>query len=433
MNQTSTPQYSVATASLPTRYGTFTLRCYQDNAGKEHVAVYLGDLRDQENVFTRIHSECFTGDVLGSHRCDCGTQLHESLRRISEAKHGLLIYLRQEGRGIGLLNKIRAYDLQENHNLDTVDANLSLGFGEDERTYEAAAFMINDLGIRSVLLNSNNPTKTAGLETHGIRVSNTEPSRPVLTESNVGYLKTKAIRMNHRLADGWLEVKNETPTRTMNVIARPKVTLSYAQSLDGTIATRDKGQIALSCQESMAFVHRLRAKNNAILVGIETVLSDDPRLNVRLAEGPHPQPVILDRQLRLPLESKLLKGEKLPWIFTDLDASAEKKTALESRGARVFPVGKDLASNKLDLRQILETLGSHGIESLLVEGGQSVITSFLDGQWVDQIYITISPQFIGGGFNVLGGNLPTSVQLDNVISHLIGRDVVISGTPRLNN
>ena len=421
-------KYQVSTAKLPTQFGDFTIRCYRDDSGKEHVALYAGSLNGGEDIFTRIHSECFTGDVLGSHRCDCGTQLQASLRRIAEEKSGLLIYLRQEGRGIGLLNKIRAYDLQETKYLDTVDSNLALGFGEDERTYEAAIFMLQDLGVRSIRLNSNNPAKKNALEAQGIRISAIIPSKPVLTSANRSYLMTKAERMNHQIDPSWLGIAMSPRIPDVAAGAFPKVTLSYAQSLDGSIAASNRDRLTLSCNESMAFVHRLRANHDAILVGIDTVISDDPRLTVRLVCGHSPQPVVLDCRLRIPLGSKLFSGPKAPWIFTAPDHAPERRAAIEERGGKVFVVERT-DFDRLDLPQLLTALYSQGIGSLLVEGGRTVITHFLNHHPVDQIHVTISPQFVGG-LNVLGGAIPMAVQIDDAIPQMIGRDIVISGRPR---
>ncbi|MGZ4955260.1 MAG: GTP cyclohydrolase II, partial [Methylobacter sp.] len=154
---------------IPTAYGDFQL-CYYTNTldNKEHLAFYMGTVTE-EDVLVRIHSECFTGDVLGSRRCDCGEQLDRSLQFIANHGAGVLIYLRQEGRGIGLLQKLRAYNLQD-QGYDTVDANLLLGHGADERDYALAARILDDLGVKSVLLMTNNPAKISALKSEGIHV-----------------------------------------------------------------------------------------------------------------------------------------------------------------------------------------------------------------------------------------------------------------------
>ncbi len=418
-------QYHYATASLPTQHGTFTIRCYQDEFKKDHVAIFLGEVSGKEKVFTRIHSECFTGDILGSHRCDCGTQLQAALKKISEERLGVLIYLRQEGRGIGLLNKIRAYAIQDEKKLDTFDANLHLGFSGDERTYEMAAFIIQDLGIQSINLNTNNPKKKMGLETYGVNVSDVSPSIPVLTQDNVRYLQTKKNKMGHQI-DAPLGLETDLCINAITEnLKRPKITLSYAQTLNGSIAARDKGKLEMSCHESLVFVHDLRAKNEAILVGIDTVLIDDPSLTVRLTKGSHPQPIILDSRLRIPVEARVMMGPKRPWIFTSLECSRDKKLKLERLGARVFTV--EQTENKLlELRVVMAILNSLGVHSILVEGGSKVITELLNEHLVDQFFITISPQYVNG-FNVLGSHFLRPFKLENITTQLVGRDIVVGG------
>ena len=186
----------VAEANLPTRYGDFEMFVYDTIDHKEHVALTIGAIDDGEPVLVRAHSECLTGDVFGSSRCDCGEQLAESLRLLQEEGRGVLLYLRQEGRGIGLANKISAYALQE-RGLDTVQANHALGLPEDVRDYWMAAEMLLDLGVRRTRLLTNNPAKIEGLERYGVEVVKRVPLRISPNPSNVGYLRTKREKMGH--------------------------------------------------------------------------------------------------------------------------------------------------------------------------------------------------------------------------------------------
>jgi GTP cyclohydrolase II len=187
----------VAVAELPTRFGPFRLVGFWNNRdGKEHVAMVHGDVVDQPDVAVRLHSECLTGDVMGSLRCDCRDQLTEGLRAIQREGRGILLYLRQEGRGIGLLNKIRAYALQE-QGLDTVEANQALGFRDDERDYAVAAHMLRSLCVKSVRVVTNNPEKIRQLTQHGIEVSGRIPHVIPPNEFNRFYLETKARRSGH--------------------------------------------------------------------------------------------------------------------------------------------------------------------------------------------------------------------------------------------
>ncbi|MEI6333079.1 MAG: GTP cyclohydrolase II [Methylococcaceae bacterium] len=184
---------------LPTEHGEFVLHFYSNTIDdKEHIALVKGEVANRENVPVRIHSECFTGDVLGSRRCDCGEQLAMAMQLINEAGFGVLIYLRQEGRGIGLLKKLQAYNLQD-AGMDTVDANIHLGHLADEREYNIAALMLEDLQIKSIKLMTNNPQKMDDMKKLGINVAGRIPVESVAHNDNVGYLKTKAKKMAHML------------------------------------------------------------------------------------------------------------------------------------------------------------------------------------------------------------------------------------------
>jgi GTP cyclohydrolase II len=187
----------VGVAELPTRFGDFLIVAFWNNRdAKEHVAVVHGDVLDRDDVPTRLHSECLTGDALGSLRCDCRDQLEVALRALGTMERGCLLYLRQEGRGIGLINKIRAYALQDT-GLDTVEANLALGFRDDERDYAIAAHMLQSLAIRSVRLMTNNPAKIRQLTQYGVRVSGRIPHVIPSNSYNRFYLETKASRSGH--------------------------------------------------------------------------------------------------------------------------------------------------------------------------------------------------------------------------------------------
>ena len=196
------PVERLVEVELPTQVGDFRLIAFRERGagpGQEpHLALIAGDLRGHEPVLCRVHSECLTGDVFGSARCDCGEQLDRALRAIAEEGRGVLLYLRQEGRGIGLLDKLRAYRLQE-RGLDTVEANHQLGLPADARDYRVAADMLADLGVRSVALLTNNPRKIDGLELNGIEVRERIPLRVAPGPANQGYLRTKRLRMGHLL------------------------------------------------------------------------------------------------------------------------------------------------------------------------------------------------------------------------------------------
>ncbi len=415
-------------ARLPTAFGEFTVTVYRDREGKEHLAVRMGELGGPPSL-VRIHSECLTGDVFGSVRCDCGEQLQAALHYISEEGRGLLLYLRQEGRGIGLNNKIHAYALQD-LGMDTVEANLHLGFPADVRSYTHAAAMIKDQGLCSIRLATNNPEKVKALEACGIqvieRVRHEIPPRP----ENYGYLQTKASKMghflkplprvpsqpdqgraNHGVPAVFLEnaldqAKSGAVSRLHESLRQagerrhqasmPSVTLSYAQSLDGSIAAEPGKPLQLSNPKSQALTHRLRSMHDAVLVGVNTLLSDDPRLTVRLVSGRNPRPIVLDSRLRSPLEAKLFHPPCVPPIIATTDvASAVLEKELQAAGAHIVRMPSQ-PNGLVDLHMLLRHLYELGIHSLMVEGGAGVITDFLASQLVDQVVITITPQFVGG-------------------------------------
>ena len=186
-------------ADMPTQYGHFRLIPFrQKSTGLEHFALIKGEWRDDEPILVRVHSSCATGDILGSMRCDCGEQLHRAMQMIEQEGKGVLVYMQQEGRGIGLMNKIAAYRLQE-EGLDTVDANVHLGFKPDEREYGCGAQMLRHLGVHKMRLMTNNPTKRVGLEAYGLEIVENVPIEITPTPYDYRYLKTKQDRMGHEL------------------------------------------------------------------------------------------------------------------------------------------------------------------------------------------------------------------------------------------
>jgi GTP cyclohydrolase II len=433
------------TARIPTAEGTFQLSHYVDTRdGKEHLALVMGQVQNQQNVLARVHSECFTGDVLGSQRCDCGEQLHQSMRLIAQEGQGVILYLRQEGRGIGLEQKLKAYNLQD-QGYDTVDANLMLGHQADEREYSAAAAILSDLGILSIRLMTNNPTKIDHLANLGIAIVERLPLSSTVTHDNAAYLATKVERMRHLLTlpvpppaytNGHAhkafgtEVEHQLAALDHKALdhhaqrRQPFVTLSYAQTLDGTIGTADGGPLRISGPESLVVTHQLRAHHDAILIGIGTLLADNPQLTVRLVEGPNPQPIIVDSHLRLPLDARIFSHPKAPWIAT-LDTQSATAQALRDRGAILLHLPA-MPDGQVNLKALFSLLGDKGIRSVMVEGGASIIASLIRQQLSHYAVVTIAPRYMPG-ISVTAPGSQATAALHHVTYTQAGSDIIAWG------
>jgi GTP cyclohydrolase II len=420
-------------AKIPTMFGEFSLCIYRVAAGDGHVigeceeggpaygteirVLSYGETTDAADLMVRVHSECFTGDVLGSLRCDCGDQLKKAMQMIAAEGRGIIIYMPQEGRGIGLNEKLKAYNLQDS-GFDTVEANLKLGHGADMRDYSDAALILEDMQVRSIRLLTNNPAKIDDLKHYGVEVAGRIPVICAINPHNEHYLRTKQQKMNHIF-----KLNNDSLHETPG--SRPFVTLAYAQSLDGSLAGGDGNRLYLSGTKSIEMTHKLRAGHQAILVGIGTVITDDPQLTVRFAQGSNPQPVVLDSMLRFPLGSYLASRHPLKcWIIAGPSAPAESEAALAALGHRVFRVPDD-GKGRLDLAAVCAALHANGIQTLMVEGGIEVIDSFLATDLVDRVVITISPRFTGGRRILSGGGLIP--HLAGVSNLQLGDDIVIEG------
>lgn len=419
---------------LPTEAGTFQLCLYHNSLDdKEHLALVMGQVQDQEDVLVRLHSECFTGDVLGSLRCDCGPQLNRALELIANEGMGVVLYLRQEGRGIGLLEKLRAYNLQD-EGYDTVDANLLLGHQADARDYTVAAHILQDLRLRSVRLLTNNPDKLESLQKLGVRVTQRVPLEIEAQAENAAYLATKVARMRHLLNTELfpLNLRYVQPDVPQNGLrTRPFVTLSYAQSLDGSLTDEAGRPFPLSGAQSLRLTHKLRASHDAILIGIGTLLADDPQLTVRLVDGPDPQPIVVDSHLRFPPTARLLRHpNRPPWIVTTETAVSPHQSTLEAAGARLLRLPA-AADGRIDLMAMLTRLLALGIQSVMVEGGARIISSLLAQQLADRVVLTIAPLFVGG-LNVLHGwqrplQAPQLPRLRHLRYQRLGDDMVVYG------
>jgi GTP cyclohydrolase II len=391
------PRPTETAASLPTRFGDLRIHVFRLGDETEVVALVHGDVAGDEPVLVRLHSECLTGEALGSLRCDCGEQLQVGLEQIGQAERGVLLYLRHEGRGIGLFDKIRAYALQDG-GLDTVDANVALGLPIDGRDYAAGAAVLGRLGVRKARVLTNNPAKLKALAEHGIEIVERVPIEGQVNSVNRSYLQTKASRMGH-LFEG--PVKMTTPASNGHH-ARPAVTVHYAQTIDGRIAARTGDAHWVSGESSLRLAHELRASHDAVMVGIGTVLADDPRLTVRLAPGTSPIRVIVDSTLRVPISSN---------VFTDRTARtivATTPSAPQARARAIHAAGGEVlrahatADGGVDLTDLLRRLRGLGVGTLLIEGGRGIITSALDAHLVDRLTVCIAPKVIGEGVSAVG-------------------------------
>lgn len=414
----------VVETSLPTRHGVFRILGYRDNVGAgggiEQVALVMG-LRPgdacSQAPLVRVHSECLTGDVLGSRRCDCGEQLDAALARIAAAGEGALIYVRgHEGRGIGLVEKLRAYVLQD-EGVDTLDANLVLGHAADARDYRQAADILRDLGLSRVRLMSSNPGKETALAALGIEVVERTgmfiPARP----ENAVYLATKRARMGHDRPgrDAWAALLaghvpvNPSEGTEWELVDRygelascgPRITIAQlGQSLDGFIASRTGDADFVTGEEDREHLHRLRALVDAVLVGAGTVVADDCRLAVRAVPGEHPVRVVLDPRGRVPLTSQVFVDGVAPtlWLVGAEARASGRVPPMTSLSARVdvttIPVGSD---GWVDPAEVLRVLRARGLGRILVEGGGRTVSSFFEADVLDRLFLTTAPVLIGDG------------------------------------
>lgn len=421
---------------LPTQFGEFQATAFEVPTGLVYLALAKGELVGGGAALTRLHSECLTGDALGSLRCECGIQLRLALRRIAAEGRGLLLYATgHEGRGVGLVNKLRAY-VEQDDGADTVDANLRLGLPVDTRRYDDAAAVLHALGIGSVRLLTNNQDKVRGLREAGITVEGMVPLRTAAHSRNVGYLHTKERRLGHLETAGEeleLEPAPSPPPDAVRLLGdvdppedRPYVVLKYAQTLDGRIATANGDSKWISSEEERAVSHALRATCDAVMVGVGTVLRDDPRLTVRLVPGASPLRVVLDSTLRTPSSALLLDGGPLTVVLTTDRATEGDRRRLRETGAgiRVLPPGP----GGVDLAAGLRVLRECGVRSLLVEGGARVITSLLSAGLVDRVVVGTAPVIIGSGTEAVGdlgvARVAEGIALRNRSVHVTADDIV---------
>jgi 3,4-dihydroxy 2-butanone 4-phosphate synthase/GTP cyclohydrolase II len=433
------PALELARVPLPTPYGRFEARAFACPSGLVYLALVLGDLDGANGrpVLTRLHSECLTGDALGSLRCDCGLQLRTAMRTIAAAGRGVLVYATgQEGRGIGLVNKLRTY-IEQDLGADTIDANVRLGFAVDSRDYSEAARVLAAMGIRRVRLLTNNPHKVRGMTDAGIDVISVESLATSPHTRNLGYLRTKERRLGHRRPTGEVLVEGrhaDPPVDASRLIGslsapdeRPFIVLKFAQTVDGRIATSTGDARWISGEAERRVSHALRASCDAVLVGAGTVRQDDPQLTVRMVPGASPLRVVLDSRLGTALDAKVFADDAATLVLTTDRSAPDRRRQLGRRNVavRVLPRGP----RGVDLGAALAELRSAGVETLLVEGGGRVITSVLEAGVVDRLIVGVAPKIIGQGTDAVGPlgvtRVTDGVRLTNRAVHLVGDDVLL--------
>jgi GTP cyclohydrolase II len=431
----------LARVTLPTSLGVFDARAFECGPGLVYLALTKGEVAGREDVLVRVHSECLTGDALGSLRCDCGIQLRLALRAITAAGEGVLVYATgHEGRGIGLVDKLRSY-VEQDRGADTVDANLAVGVPVDARHYGHSAAVLDALGVRSVRLLTNNPAKVEGLRSAGTVIAAVEPLATASHARNLRYLQTKELRLGHKQPAGepfGVPVSDEPAVDVSRLMGtgcppdRPYVVLKFAQTLDGRIATATGDARWISGEAERRVSHALRAACDGVLVGVGTVIQDDPRLTVRMVPGASPRRFVLDSTLRLPLDANVLGPDAATTILTTPRAGGDRHRTLAERqvGVEVLPA----SPQGVDLPAALAALRRTGVETLLVEGGARVITSLLAAGLVDRLIVGVAPTIIGQGTDAVGPLGITSVadglRLVNRSTHLVGEDVLIAGDVR---
>jgi GTP cyclohydrolase II len=426
----------IARLTLPTQFGEWQMTAF-DRHGAVHICLCRGELGDGEDVLVRPHSECLTGDALGSLRCDCGVQLRQAFRAIVAEGRGVLIYSTgHEGRGIGLVEKLRAYMLQDG-GLDTLEANEHLGFPVDRRSFADVAECLRALGVRSVRLLSNNPAKATALADGGIGVRRIVGLPTTAHARNLRYLTTKQDQMRHAVPMGTPLGDDVGPALDVSALlgtvrrsaTKPYVVVKYAQTLDGKIATSNGDARWISGEEERRVSHALRASCDAILVGIGTILSDDPQLTVRMVPGASPIRVVLDSTLRIPDAARVLMDDAATIVVTTAASSAMRRDTLRRRGVAVVVV--PAGPHGVDPVAALDVLRGTGIESLVVEGGARVVTSLLARGLADRLIVGIAPRVLGSGTEAIGDlgvtEVSRSLRIEGRSVHLAGDDVLIAG------
>ncbi|GHA04451.1 hypothetical protein GCM10008090_12280 [Arenicella chitinivorans] len=407
---TSTVLNFQAETHLPTEFGTFRFRIYKNHLAQEVVAM-ISPLLDQDSaVPVRLHSACFTAEVMGSLKCDCKQQLDFALAHIAQHT-GIVIYLPQEGRGIGLSNKIKAYALQESGS-NTIEANSLLGLPVDDRSYEDAIAILQELGVQKIKLITNNPDKLTALRTAGFSVESRIPVPTVSNAHSVGYLETKREQMGHLLTDADLYHADQTQHPSNE---RPYVHLNFAMDARGRMHQADGQACDLSCESDWKRVHELRERYAAVVVGARTWTLDQPQLTARASRlGRRPQ--------RQP-DRVIFAGRTPCRVVPDARRSFVVGVAESPRTNCI----RIKASNR-ELESPLNALYQQGVTSMLVEGGLTLLQSFIRQNMVDQMTIYVRTQSADAAQAMLSDQFP-GLPTETMQASPLGQGVLLSYLP----
>jgi len=379
-------------ARLPTEEGLFRMYLFRDLAGLEHIALVHGDIKGKERVLTRVHSECMTGDLFGSLRCDCGPQLRYSMRLIVDAGMGLVIYLRQEGRGIGLAKKLRAYNLQD-EGLDTVDANIHLGHKPEERDYTVAKEILEELGVSSIDLVTNNPDKAKKLSDLDVLVEAIVPIEPKVNPENLDYLRTKALRMKHELDLERIHHYRPEIEETVRYLMKKRsengsrVTVLHLQGLDGSFPGMNWKDMLGADEPLKNLIEAIRDRHDTVIVDARMLEFPGfvlPRDETRM--------IIYDPKLWLPLDHPVLSSKDLG-VITVNGAQKEKMSKLKELGAKIIEM--EASCSGMEAGSLLMDLLGESKGTILLEGPNRLSSLAFTRSGADLIITAVLP-FVSG-------------------------------------
>jgi len=383
---------------LPTADGSFFIHLFTDSHKKEHIALVKGDVYGADNVLTRVHSECMTGDLFGSLRCDCGPQLHHAMRMIEEEEMGMILYLRQEGRGIGLKEKLKTYNLQD-WGLDTVDANIELGHRAEERDYDVAARMLEMLGVGSIRLLSNNPDKVKKLEKLGVSITDRVPIEPKVNIENLKYLTTKVERMGHILDTSELHPFLPEIDDVIRFIRRtkdqkegiPLTTVINIRTLNGRYPDLDRPEAGERERGVKILKERIANLHDVLLLGPEDM---EIFRGFKDMIGPIRTVLVYDPEGVVSLSTSKNVHDELDLIFLHAGGiSRGRLDLLKSKGLNAFDISN--GKGELSVNAFLELFQKLEIDSLITEGTNDVARFLVERRLADILVQVMLPTFQG--------------------------------------